>query len=298
MPAMDAGRIEQITFLGGGNMARALIAGLVRQGLPVDRIRVGEPCEALRSSLEADFGVRTSADNAAVLGGASLVVLAVKPQDAAGALASLPAAALMQEAACVTLLSIAAGLTIASLAKACPPQFSIVRAMPNRPALVGAGVTGLYAPEGTPAAASAAAEQVARAAGQVVWLRSESQLDVVTALSGSGPAYFFLLAEQLASAASALGLEPATADLLAAETLYGAGLLAHRIASGVTSGSLALERSAVTSRGGTTEAALRVLAEGGLEPLVHRALQAAASRSAELANAHDTAAPRVPGAAH
>jgi pyrroline-5-carboxylate reductase len=174
-------------------------------------------------------------------------------------------------------------VSVESLRQASPLGVAIVRAMPNRPALVGAGITGLYAPETTAAPARAAAERVARAAGQAVWLRHESELDLVTALSGSGPAYFFLLAEQLAAAATGLGLSAETANLLAAETLYGSGLLAHRALLGESQSTLSAERSAVTSRGGTTEAALRVLAEGGFDELVQRALRAAASRSAELA---------------
>ena len=153
-----------------------------------------------------------------------------------------------------------------------------MRAMPNRPALLGAGVTGLYAPPSVTPAQRALAELVGAAAGRAVWLRTEAELDIVTALSGSGPAYFFLLAEQMAQAAQSLGLEHDTAALLAAETLHGAGLLAHQGTS------LADERAAVTSRGGTTEAALRVLHEGGFEALVARALQAASARSAELAD--------------
>jgi pyrroline-5-carboxylate reductase len=290
MPPMDVWQGDEIAFLGGGNMARALIGGLLRQGLPAARIRVGEPHAPLRTALAADFGVRTSADNAPMLSGATLVVLAVKPQDALTALHSLHAVSPAASAPARTLLSIAAGVTIASLAQASPPDLAIVRAMPNRPALVGAGITGLYAPESTPAAARAAAERVARAAGQVVWLRQEAELDLVTALSGSGPAYFFLLAEQLALAASRLGLAAETANLLAAETLYGAGLLAHRALAGEAASTLAAERSAVTSRGGTTEAALRVLAEGGFDSLVQRALQAAAIRSAELAAGAATSA--------
>lgn len=297
---MDAWQGDEIAFLGGGNMARALIAGLLRQGLPAARIRVGEPHAALRSQLAADFGVRTGAHNAPMLAGATLIVLAVKPQDALTALQSLQSLHALPAAggtAAPTLLSIAAGLTIASLARACPPAVPIVRAMPNRPALVGAGVTGLYAPESTPAPARAAAERVARAAGQTVWLRHEAELDLVTALSGSGPAYFFLLAEQLAAAAAGLGLSPETANLLAAETLYGAGLLAHRAIVGESASTLSAERSAVTSRGGTTEAALRVLGEGGFEALVQRALQAAAIRSAELAAAGAAGAAGASGAA-
>lgn len=281
MAQMDGWQGDEIAFLGGGNMARALIAGLLRQGMPAARIRVGEPQEALRRALAADFGVRTAADNAPMLAGATLIVLAVKPQNALSALQSLhslPAAGVIP-----TLLSIAAGVSVESLRQASPAAVAIVRAMPNRPALVGAGITGLYAPESTPAPARAAAERVARAAGQAVWLRHEAELDLVTALSGSGPAYFFLLAEQLAAAATALGLAAETANLLAAQTLYGSGLLAHRALLGESPSTLSAERSAVTSRGGTTEAALRVLAEGGFDALVQRALRAAASRSAELA---------------
>jgi pyrroline-5-carboxylate reductase len=150
--------------------------------------------------------------------------------------------------------------------------------MPNRPALLGAGVTGLYASPSVTAAQRALAELVGTAAGRAVWLRTEAELDVVTALSGSGPAYFFLLAEQMAQAAAALGLAPATAALLAAETLYGAGLLAHEGTA------LAEQRAAVTSSGGTTEAALRVLQQGGFDALIARALQAASERSAQLAD--------------
>jgi pyrroline-5-carboxylate reductase len=182
------------------------------------------------------------------------------------------------------LLSIAAGLTIAQLAQACPADVAIVRAMPNRPALLGAGITGLYAPPDIPPRARTHAELIGRAAGRAIWLRAESELDLVTALSGSGPAYFFLLAEQLARAGEALGLAADTAALLAAETLYGAGALAHRVAEGDPDApSLAEERRAVTSRGGTTEAALRALHEGGFDALIARALQAAAARATELA---------------
>jgi pyrroline-5-carboxylate reductase len=288
MATMDAWQGERIAFLGGGNMARALIAGLLRQGLLPASIRVGEPQEATRASLQRDFGVRVSADNREALADATLVVLAVKPQNAAPALQALHTIA---DPSAITLLSIAAGLTLESLGRGCPPGIAIVRAMPNRPALVGGGISALYAPPGTPAGSRATAERIARAAGRIVWLSEEHQLDLVTALSGSGPAYFFVLAEHMASAAAALGLPSDTANLLAAETLYGAGLLAHGLGA---DNSLAAERSAVTSRGGTTEAALRVLSEGGLESLVARALQAAARRSAELAAAGAGAA----GSAH
>jgi pyrroline-5-carboxylate reductase len=267
-----------IAFLGGGNMARAIIAGLLRQGRTAASLRVGEPRAQLRSQLERDYGVVALADNAAVLAGAALVVLAVKPQDAAQALRSASA---HWPGPATALLSIVAGVRIEALAGLCPPGTAIVRAMPNRPALRSAGVTGLYAPPSVPAAARALAEALAGAVGQAVWVRSEDELDVVTAVSGSGPAYFLLLAEQLARAAQASGLSPETARLLATETLYGSGVLAHgheRPAS-----ALQEERAAVTSPGGTTEAALRVLQAGGLEQLVAHAVQAATARSRELA---------------
>jgi pyrroline-5-carboxylate reductase len=263
-----------IAFIGGGSMARALIGGLVRDGTPGRQLSVGEPDAATRDGLERDFGLRATADNGAAIRGASLVVLAVKPQAIATVLQSLRGT---WSAPPPVLLSIVAGLRIADLARLCPPLLPIVRAMPNRPALVGAGVTALFAAPTVSAPQRLLAERIARAAGRYIWLRAESQLDIVTALSGSGPAYFFFLAEQLARAATALGLEPATATLLATETLHGSGVLAR------AGTSLAEQRAAVTSRGGTTHAALEFLESGGFEALIGGALRAAAARSAELA---------------
>jgi pyrroline-5-carboxylate reductase len=275
MQRMQPAKSARIAFIGGGNMARALIAGLKRRAQPSPEISVGEPAAEARAALQREWAVNASADNAEAIRGAQLVVLAVKPQDAGHALRALRERLLEQRP---VVLSIAAGLRIADLAQACPAGIAIVRAMPNRAALLGAGITGLYAPPSVTAAQRSLAELVGAAAGRAVWLRTEAELDVVTALSGSGPAYFFLLAEQMAQAAQALGLEGDTAALLAAETLYGAGLLAHEGAP------LAEQRAAVTSRGGTTEAALRVLHEAGFEALIARALQAAAARSVQLAD--------------
>jgi pyrroline-5-carboxylate reductase len=275
MHSMQPGDSFSIAFIGGGSMARALIAGLLRRGVPAERIRVGEPSADARSALQSECGIAAAADNVEAIGAADLVVLAVKPQQAGSALRALDASLRVR---LPVLLSIAAGLRIADLALACPPGIAIVRAMPNRAALLGAGVTGLFALPSVSAAQRALAERIAAAAGRALWLRAEAELDIVTALSGSGPAYFFLLAEQLARAAQTLGLEHDTAALLASDTLHGAGLLAHSGAS------LADERAAVTSKGGTTEAALRVLQEGGFEDLIARALQAGRARSAELAD--------------
>jgi pyrroline-5-carboxylate reductase len=173
-------------------------------------------------------------------------------------------------------LSIVAGLRIADLV-ACCPDLAVVRAMPNRPALVGAGVTALYARADIEGEARALAEQVCAAVGRTVWVTRESDLDIVTALSGSGPAYFFLLAEHLAAAATAQGLERSTAEMLAMQALRGAGAMVDGHLDAAT------QRAAVTSPGGTTAAALETLAIGGFDKLVAAAVGAAATRGAELA---------------
>jgi pyrroline-5-carboxylate reductase len=270
----------RIAFIGGGNMARALIGGLLRQHVPAGRITVGEPDAAAAARLQQEFQIRVDTDNVSAAHDAQVIVLAVKPQQAASALRALQAPLAAQRP---LLLSIAAGLRIVDIARACPVGVGIVRAMPNRPALVGAGVTGLYAGPGITALQRQFAELIGNASGRGVWLRAEDDLDVVTALSGSGPAYFFLLAEEMARAAERMGLERDTALSLAAGTLHGAGLLA----AGATT--LAEQRLAVTSKGGTTEAALRVFEQGGLSHLVEDAIRAAAARSVELAGALSTA---------
>jgi pyrroline-5-carboxylate reductase len=265
-----------IAIIGGGNMGRALAGGLIRRGTPAGAIRVGEPEPAARGALERELGCLVTADNAACVRGADAVVLAVKPQ-LAKAVASALAPALRAERSLV--ISIMAGIRIRSLESWCGTGPVFVRAMPNRPALVAAGATGLYAEDRVARASRALAEQVMGAVGAVAWLKSEDDLDVVTALSGSGPAYCFLLAELMMQAAVDLGLESDAARLLAVETLHGAGVLAH--ASG---GDLARLRAEVTSKGGTTEAALKVFGgEPGLGALVQRALHAAAQRSREIA---------------
>jgi pyrroline-5-carboxylate reductase len=263
----------QISFLGGGNMARAMIQGLLHRGVAAAQLRVGEPVAAQRELLQREFGVRALGDNQDAVRDATLVVLAVKPQQAIELLSGLCPALSHGR---TLLLSIAAGLRVADLAAACP-ALPIVRAMPNRAALVGAGATALYAPANVDAAGRALTEQVCAAAGSTVWVQRESDLDIVTALSGSGPAYFFQLAEHLAAAAVAQGLDAATAAALAKQTLRGAGALA----GGDTS--LAVEREAVTSKGGTTAAALATLQAGGFDRLVAAAIAAATHRSAELA---------------
>lgn len=265
----------RIGFLGGGHMARALIGGLLARGTPAGAISVGEPAAAARQQLATDFNVAVSADNHAAIAGCALVILAVKPQEAARVLGALAPAL---QGTHPLLLSIAAGIQVASLTRWVGPGVPVIRTMPNRPALLGAGVTAAYAPAEVTADERALAETVLRAAGEVVWVARESDLDVVTALSGSGPAYFFLLAELMMQAGIAEGLEPEAARKLAVGTLHGAGALAH-----ASDGDLARLRQEVTSKGGTTEAALGAFAAADLHGIVARALHAATQRSRDLA---------------
>jgi pyrroline-5-carboxylate reductase len=268
-------QLERLTFLGGGNMGRALIGGLLQQGIRPEAIAVGESFEPARAALMKDFGITATADNAAAVANATVVVLAVKPQDAGTVLAPLAPGL---QANRPLLISVCAGLKVAALEGWAGGGIPVVRTMPNRPALVGAGATGLFAPVTVSATDRARAESIMRATGEVVWVKDEAHIDAVTALSGSGPAYFFLLAELMAQAGADLGLEPETARRLAVATLHGAGLLAHS-----SDGDLARLRAEVTSKGGTTEAALKVMQAADLRGIVGRAMDAAARRGGELA---------------
>ena len=272
---------DEIAIIGGGNMGRALVGGLLRSGIAPRSISVGEPSEAARTSLQQEFGCCALPDNEQAIAGAGVVVLAVKPQETAKVVSSMRLR--LAELAPVV-VSIAAGIETRSLEAWCGAGVPVVRAMPNRPALVGAGATALYAGPHVGPGARDRAEAVMRAVGAVVWVSEESLIDLVTALSGSGPAYFFFLAESMMQAAVRRGLDPQAARVLAVETLHGAGALAH------TSGDLRRLRAEVTSKGGTTEAALEVFgAENGLAELVQRAIDAAAQRGRELARQFGTA---------
>jgi pyrroline-5-carboxylate reductase len=266
---------KHLAILGGGNMGRALIGGMLQRGTRPEHISVGESSQAARDGLVADFGIQATADNATAVASASVVVVAVKPQVAGAVLAPLQPA--FQRTRPVV-ISVAAGIRIAALESWCGSGVPVVRSMPNRPALVGAGATGLFAPAAVGSAHREVAERVMQAVGEVVWVATEDDLDVVTALSGSGPAYFFLLAELLMQGAMELGLEAAAARRLAIATLHGAGQL---VQSG--DGDLARMRAEVTSKGGTTEAALKQLEAADLRGIVARALEAATRRSRELA---------------
>jgi pyrroline-5-carboxylate reductase len=276
MPAMTVLSALQLALIGGGNMARGLVGGLVAKGADPARITVAEPDAGGRDRLQRNFGVRVTADNAEAIAAARVVVLAVKPQIMANVVRAL-APALQQSRPLV--ISVAAGIRVANLQGWTGAGVPVVRCMPNRPALIGAGATGLYADASVGAADRELAEQVLASTGLALWVQRESDIDLVTALSGSGPAYFFRLAEAMAEAAIAQGLDATVARQLAAQTLAGAG----QLVAAETAPDLAQMRAAVTSKGGTTEAALNRFGALGLDTTVAAAMQAAAARSQELA---------------
>jgi pyrroline-5-carboxylate reductase len=264
----------RIAFIGGGNMARSLIAGLIKDGHEPASLTVSDPVAAVRVRLTETYGVHTTDNNAAAIADAEVVLLAVKPQVAPGVCRELTPQ-LPQRKPLV--LSVMAGVTEASIDSWLGGEVPLVRCMPNTPVLVQTGAIALHANAATTAAQRNLAEEIMRAGGLTRWVDEESQLDVVTAVSGSGPAYFLLLMEALEHAAVTEGLEPEAARLLCIQTALGAARMAMESAE-----SPEQLRRRVTSPGGTTERALAVLTEGGLEPLVARAVAAARARSQEL----------------
>jgi pyrroline-5-carboxylate reductase len=263
-----------IAFIGGGNMATALICGLLKPARPGLEIRVADPSDEARRRLGSEFGLATATRAADVIDGADVIVLAVKPQVMPAVLDALAGRVKSGQ----LILSIAAGITISAIAGQVGPDLPVIRAMPNTPALVGAGITGLCAGPGCKPHHCEQAERILRSAGQVVWLEQESLMDAVTAISGSGPAYFFLLAEAMARAGERLGLPEEVARELAERTCTGAGAML-----GASPDHAAALRRRVTSPGGTTQAAIETLENGGFTELVYRAAAAAERRGKELA---------------
>lgn len=267
-----------ITFIGAGNMARSLIIGLLQDKANV-LLRVADPDPQQLDAIRQHWpDVQATQDNAEALQGADVVVLAVKPQVMREVLE--PLADLAQRTRPLV-ISIAAGIREAALNQWLGGNLPIVRCMPNTPALVQTGATGLVANAQVSQAQRNLAESILRAVGITVWFAEEASIDSVTAVSGSGPAYFFLVMEAMQAAAQNLGMSAEDAQLLVVQTALGAARLA------LESGEPAAElRRKVTSKGGTTEAALKVLNDGGLPALFEQALQAAAQRSRELAAAN------------
>ena len=260
----------RIAFIGGGNMASAIIGGLIRQGLPAAQVMVVEPFEATRALLNSQHGVQAHPAPGPFLADADLIVWAVKPQsfrEAAAPVAPFAGRALQ--------LSVMAGIRAADIAAA-SGSARIVRCMPNTPALVGRGMTGLFDASGAPADRQLA-ETVIRTTGDVLWVEREEQLDAVTALSGSGPAYVFYFLEAMQQAGVELGLTPEQARALAVGTFAGGAHLAAQSAE-----PLATLRERVTSKGGTTHAALTALEQAGVKAAFVKAMHAACVRAAEL----------------
>jgi len=266
--------VYSIGFIGGGNMARSLIGGLVARGTNPASIIVADPVDAQRTSLAARYGVAVTNDNSAVAKDSEVVVLAVKPQDLRSAATGI-AHALRPE---TLVISVAAGIRASDIRRWVQGR-AVVRCMPNRPALEGCGMTALYASQEIGANERRRAEEILSAVGATVWVDEEAQMDAVTAVSGSGPAYFFLLIEILEQTGVKLGLSAEVAHRLAVETAYGAGNMAR-----LSNETPATLREQVTSKGGTTAAALQHLEAHNVRAIFADAITAAARRSAELAD--------------
>jgi pyrroline-5-carboxylate reductase len=266
----------KISFLGCGNMGRSLIGGLLGNGYPADMLCGADAEPAQRQELASLFNISVVADNNEALKDAEVVVLAVKPQVIEPLLSSVAETLQMQNP---LIISIAAGVRLASISRIVGENMAVIRAMPNTPALVQAGSAALIANKKASKQQCDIAESIMRAVGLAVWLDDETKIDAVTALSGSGPAYFFMIMEVMERAASNLGLDDEQARLLTLETALGAAKMAIQ-----SPNSPAILRQQVTSPGGTTERALKVLLDGDIENLFNDALQAANNRSIELAD--------------
>lgn len=264
-----------IAFIGGGNMALSLIGGLIADGFTPAHIHVADPAAERRELISQRFPVMTYQNNIDAIQQAQTVVLAIKPQQCQQVVKQLATVWQTNQ----LWISVAAGIPTDAIASWLEqPQAAIVRAMPNTPALVQAGATGLFANNAVTDTQREQAESILRACGLTIWVDQESDIDAVTALSGSGPAYFFLVMEAMEAAAIKLGLSEKTANLLCTQTAFGAAKMALE-----SQDNAQLLRQKVTSPGGTTERAIHELEDGGLHGLFENALVAAALRARELA---------------
>lgn len=265
---------NQITFIGGGNMARSLISGLLANGVSPQQIRVVDPNDEQRQQI-AHMNVATYANQSEAVAGSDVIVLAVKPQVMSQVAQDLTD---FTQRTKPLIVSIAAGIRCDDLGRWLGGNVAIVRTMPNTPAMVQSGATGLFANTQVTAAQKGQAESIMRAVGITLWVNEETQLDAVTALSGSGPAYFFLMMEAMMAAGEKLGLDTKTSRLLTVQTAFGAAKMA--IESKVDPATL---RAQVTSPNGTTERAINTFAQNNFETTVMNAMQAAQTRATELA---------------
>lgn len=265
-------KTKRITFIGGGNMAEALVSGLIKAGHSAANITITDTDEAKLSTLATTYAVHTTSDNHGAVEHADIIVLAVKPQIIVKVLAGVGS----KISSTATVVSIAAGASIETLRDAASRQdIAFVRVMPNTPAMLGAGMSVLFSDENQTHKDDA--EYVLAASGETAWVDQEKALHAVTAISGSGPAYFFLLAEAMEAAGESLGLSKELSAKLAKQTALGAGKMLAE--SGRDAATL---RAQVTSKGGTTQAALDMMYEEGFPLAIRKAIQAAHKRSREL----------------
>ena len=265
-----------VGFIGAGNMARSLASGLLRNSWNREQVILSDPDPDQRRTIETALGAKAFGDNSQIAAQADILVLAVKPQILADVAKTV--ASVVQEKKPLV-ISIAAGVRLEDIERWLGGGLPLVRAMPNTAALIGSGATGLYANARVDEKMRNQAESILRAVGVTVWLEDEYMIDAVTALSGSGPAYFFLVMEALEQAAIDAGLDPKQARLLTLETAFGAAKMAlegHEEPAQL--------RRRVTSPGGTTEQAVKVLEEGGIRRLFREAVQAAVYRAREIAD--------------
>lgn len=266
---------KTIAIIGSGNMGASLVSGLLADGYPASKLWIADLDEAKLERIAQQSGIQTTTDNLEAIKHAEIVIFAVKPQILPQVASSVAEAIGARNA---LVISIAAGVREGSLVQWLGAKTAIVRAMPNTPALVGCGASALYANQGVTIEQRQSAEAILRAVGLVVWLEDEKLLDAVTALSGSGPAYFFLFMEIMQELGEQMGLASDVARLLTAQTALGAARMALQ-----SSHSLSELRQQVTSPGGTTEAALKIFAEENIRDVFSKAITAARTRSEELA---------------
>jgi len=264
----------QVAFIGAGNMASSILGGLIEAGHPASKISASDPYPPSLENLQAIAPVRVSNSNEEAVKDADVIILAVKPQVMADACTSIAGA--LQASGAVA-ISIAAGVTIDSLQRRLGAEVPVIRCMPNTPALLGCGASGLFASAQVSDTQKAFADSILGAVGVNSWVNTEQELDAITALSGSGPAYFFMFLESMIKVGIELGLEKDTANLLAKQTALGASRMALE-------NDIDLEelRRRVTSPGGTTERAVASFEQGGLEDVVRKAMVACADRAKEM----------------
>ncbi|MBN2866212.1 MAG: pyrroline-5-carboxylate reductase [Thiotrichales bacterium] len=265
-----------LCFIGAGNMAKSLIGGLIASGYPKEQIMATDPTEAQRNQITETFGIDCVADNNLAIARADIVILAVKPQILQTVCKSIKASVQSKQP---LIISVAAGIRSGDIDRWLGGNQAIVRTMPNTPALIQSGATGLFANASVSNEQKEQAEHIMRAAGLTIWVDEEQKIDAVTALSGSGPAYYFLFMEAMENAAQELGLDAKTAHLLTMQTAFGAAKMVLE-----SRDDCATLRKNVTSPNGTTEQAINTFEAEGLRETVAKAMQAANRRAQELAN--------------